>query len=162
MSINLDYEFVLEWDEFPDSFLERWEDELFHTDAEDSGVVCDINFDYEPYCPGRYDGKPENCYPASGPDLEINSTVVTVYPQRAATVLGERRYPHPEGYLTGATYHLRPFDDKFLETAYQFALDWLDINAEKLESHLLAWAATQNVENEIDSILSSMIEERYS
>jgi len=61
-----------------------------------------------------------------------------------------------------ATDHLRPFDDKFLEVAHQFAMDWLDINSEKLESHLVAWAATQKIENEIDSILSSLGEERYS
>ena len=162
MSANLDYEFVLEWDEFPDSFLDRWATELTHADLEDNGVVCDINFDYQPYCPGRYDGKPENCYPASGPDLDINSIVLTVYPQRAATVRGERQYITPHGHLTVATDHLRPFDDKFLEAAHQFVLDWLDINEEKVESHLIAWAATQNVENEIDSILSSMFEEGYS
>ena len=161
MSTNMDYEFVLEWDEFPESFLERWEGELFHTDVEDNGVICVINFVFTPYCPGRYDGHPDNMYPSSGPDLDINSIVLTIYPQRAATVRGERQYVHPLGYLTVATDHLRPFDDKFLEVAHQFALDWLDINEEKLESHLLAWAATQKVENEIDSILSSMIEKRY-
>lgn len=162
MSINLDYEFILEWDEFPDSFLDRWATELTHVDLEDNGVVCDINFDFEPYCPGRYDGHPDNMYPASGPDLDINSIVLTVYPQRAATVRGERQYITPHGYLTVATDHLRPFDDKFLEIAHQYTLDWLDINEEKLESHLLAWAATQKIENEIDSILSSLAEERYS
>ena len=162
MSTSMDYEFIVSWGEFPESFLEKWEDELFHADVEDNGVVCDINFDYTPYCPGRYDGKPENCYPASGPDLDINSTVVTVYHQRAATVRGERQYITPLGHLTVTTRHLRPFDDKFLETAYQFALDWLDINQEKVESHLLAWAATQKAENEIDSVLSSLDEGRHS
>lgn len=166
MSTNLDYEFIVSWDEFPDSFCERWQGEMFHTDAEDNGVVCDINFDFEPYCPGRYDGPPDNMYPASGPDLDINSIVLTIYPQRAAShPLGKnfpRQYLTPHGYLTVATDHLRPFDDKFLEVAHQFAMDWLDINSEKLESHLLAWAATQKIENEIDSILSSLVEERYS
>lgn len=163
MITNMDYEFIVSWDEFPESFLEKWEDELFHADVEDNGVVCDINFDYQPYCPGRYDGKPENCYPASGPDLDINSMCLTVYPQRAAThpIFG-RQYITPHGYLTVATDHLRPFDDKFLEVAHQFALDWMDMNQEKVESFLAAWAATQNVENEIDSILSSMFEEGYS
>ena len=162
MSINLDYEFILEWDEFPESFLDRWATELTYADLEDDGVIVDINFDYDPYCPGRYDGHPDNMYPASGPDLDINSMCLTIYPQRAATVRGERQYITPHGYLTVATDHLRPFDDKFLETAHQFALDWLDINSEKLESHRLAWAATQKIENEIDSILSSLAEERYS
>ena len=152
MSTNLDYQFVLEWDEFPDSFLEKWEDELARTDMEDNGVVCDINFDYEPYCPGRYDGHPDNMYPASGPDLDINSIVIRIYPQRAATIHGQRHYASPAGPLTVSTEHLRPFEDKFLETAHQFALDWLDINEEKLVSYLLAWAATQG-DDEIDSIL---------
>ena len=162
MSINLDYEFILEWDEFPESFLDRWATELTYADLEDDGVIVDINFDYDPYCPGRYDGHPDNMYPASGPDLDINSMCLTIYPQRAATVRGERQYITPHGYLTVATDHLRPFDDKFLETAHQYTLDWLDINFEKLESHLLAWAATQKIENEIDSILSSLGEERDS
>jgi hypothetical protein len=162
MSTNMDYEFILEWDEFPESFLDKWATELTHADLEDNGVICDINFDFTPYCPGRYDGHPDNMYPASGPDLDINSVCLTVYLQRAATVRGERQYVHPMGYLTVATDHLRPFDDKFLEVAHQFAMDWLDINSEKLESHLLAWAATQKHKNEIDSILSSISEKRYS
>ena len=166
MSTNLDYEFILEWDEFPESFLEKWATELTHADVEDNGVVVDINFDFEPYCPGRYDGHPDNMYPASGPDLDINSMCFTVYPQRAAShPLGKnfpRQYVSPTGHLTVATDHLRPFDDKFLEIAHQFALDWLEINQDKVESHLLVWAATQKIENEIDSILSSLAEERYS
>ena len=167
MSTNLDYEFILCWDEFPDSFLDKWEDELARTDAEDNGVVCDINLDYEPYCPGLYDGHPDNMYPASGPDLDINSIVLGVYPQRAQRAathpLGKipRQYLDPAGRLTVSTDHLRPFDDKFLETAHQYTLDWLDINEEKLVSYLLAWAATQS-DDEIDSIFSSMDEERYS
>lgn len=156
MSTNLDYEFIIPWSEFPDSFLEKWEREIFLTDTEDDGVVCDINFDFTPYCPGRYDGHPDNMYPASGPDLDINSICVTVYPQRAATVRGERQYLTPHDYLTVATDHLRPFDDKFLETAHQFAMDWLDLNEERVDSHLMAWAATQKVENEIDSIFTEM------
>lgn len=166
MSTNLDYEFILDWDEFPDSFLDKWEDELAQTDMEDNGVVCDINFDYEPYCPGRYDGHPDNMYPASGPDLDINSIVIRVYPQRAQRAathpLGKnfpRQYLDPAGRLTVSTDHLRPFDDKFLETAHQYTLDWLDINEEKLVSYLLAWAATQN-DDEIDSIILDNYKEK--
>ena len=159
MSINLDYEFIVSWDEFPESFLDKWATELTHADLEDDGVVCDINFDYTPYCPGRYDGHPDNMYPASGPDLDINSMCLTVYPQRAATVRGERQYITPHGYLTVATDHLRPFDDKFLEIAHQYTLDWLDINEEKLVSYLLAWAATQD-DDEIDSILLDNYKEK--
>lgn len=144
MSTNLNYEFVLDWDEFPHSLILKFPFDFVMADIE-QGVVCDINFDYEPYCPGRYDGHPDNMYPASGPDLDINSIVITINPSSTAV----------------ATEFLRPFDDKFLETARQFALDWLDINEEKLVSYLLAWAATQN-DDEIDSILSSLSEEGCS
>ena len=155
--MNFDYEFIIPWSEFPDSFLEKWEREIFLTDTEDDGVVCDINFDFTPYCPGRYDGHPDKMYPASGPDLDINSVCITVYQQRAGmSQLGIRTYWSPAGYTTVATDHLRPLDDKFLETAHQFAMDWLDLNEERVDSHLIAWAATQKVENEIDSIFTEM------
>lgn len=168
--MEIEKEIVVSWDEFPEEFCEKYENDIFMADIEDNGVVVTLLADYIPYCPGRYDGPPENCYPAEGPEVEINATLITVYPQRAATGSGGvRLYEHlremPSGNkkvsLEMGHSHLKPFNDKFLEVATTFAMHWIEVNESKVIGILLDHGA-ETVKNVIDSILSSMAEERYS
>jgi hypothetical protein len=158
---NLDKEIIINWDQFPDSFHEKYEEQILKTDVQDDGVVVTIIYDYAPYCPGRYDGPPDKCYPVEGPDVELCATIITVYPQRAATGYnGQRLYEVPrlmpsgimKACLVESHDHLNVFDDDFLEAATTYASEWLDENDE-LVMEILHEDGAKQVRNEIDEIL---------
>lgn len=162
--MDLHYSLIIDWSAFPESFCERFEKEIARTDAEDSGVVCEIHFNYTPYCPGRYDGKPENCYPAEEAEVEIEATLITVYHQRALPTDPVRRpgwlcagrfYHDPRGGYTMAHDHLQPFDPTFLEIAHSFAQDWLAVNEERVMELLLEEGARVH-KDEISEILADI------
>jgi hypothetical protein len=139
-------EITVSWEEFPDSFAEKYADQLLLADAEDDGVVCVITYDYTPYIPGRYHGPPDKCYPSEGPDVDIDNIVYVIHPQRAATgPLGLRLYEHPvwrdsEGMPVVTPYPgnlAQKFDDAFLEIAQNFAAEWVELHATEIREQLL-------------------------
>lgn len=115
--MDISYEFVLEWDDFPENFLERWEEEIRRTEGCDNGVIITIHADYTPGCPGRYTGRPDAMYPAEDPEVEICGTEIRV-----------RRDPN---------FMDRPLVDEFLSVALQYASDWLEINGEMIQERIL-------------------------
>ena len=137
---------IISWDEFPDSFHERFERDLFLVDIEDNGVVCTIDYEYTPYSPGRYWGDPGDCYPAEEADVEVENMVFSIHIQRAATGRhGERLYERPD--LPGANGQpslvpmpgplLQKLSDKFCDTAHSFASDWVLMNRDAIKERLL-------------------------
>ena len=133
MDIELDI--VLDWALFPDSFIEHWEEELNRTEPCDGGVVITLIGEYTPGCPGRYDGHPDNMYPAEAPDVEICGHVIKV-----------RRGP---GCLD------RPLDEKFLSICHQFAADWLELHEDQAIERLLD-AGSEKHKDEISEILAEI------
>lgn len=174
--MNLVGQIIIGWDEFPDNFFEKYSEEIARTDAEDSGVVCEINFTYTPPQPGRYDGKPENCYPAEDACVDVDFIQYGIHHQRASAALVRaatgtdprpaRLYLMPQGGLTMATDHLRPFDEQFMATALQFALDWMELNASRVNEILLEHGASvarsAGIENEIDEFFMEDVMDDYS
>jgi hypothetical protein len=172
----------IDWDELPESFTDKYAAEIERADAEDGGIVCEIYFTYYPYQPGRFDGRPENCYPSEEASAEIGSIIITVYHQRASAALVRatlaphieetraqklrfeqlRLYEQPQGGLTMATDHLKPFDEKFLEIAHQFAADWLELNMDRVKEVLLEHGArtakASGIETEMDELCLEITE----
>ena len=130
--MDIQLEIVLEWDVFPENFVEKWMREIARSERCDGGVIIDVHAEYTPGCPGRYDGHPDNMYPAEEPEIEICGIVITV--RRDMSVSEE------------------PFPEQFLDICHQFASDWLDIEDDWLEKRLLEFGATTH-QNEIAEIL---------
>lgn len=133
MEITLEY--VLGWEMFPESFLEKWEGELARTEGCDAGVLVDIHAEYMPGCPGRYDGHPDKMYPAEDPEIDVCAVAITV--RRDSTFLD------------------RELDQKFLDICHQFALDWIEINTKMIEERLLEHGASIH-KDEMSEILAEI------
>lgn len=130
MEITL--EIILDWNLFPDSFYYKWAEEIGRTESCDHGVIIEVVAEYTPGCPGRYDGHPDNMYPAEDPEVEICMTMISV-----------RRAPYAMD---------RDLDDNFLALCHQFATDWLDVEAGQVEERLLELGKSTH-QNEIAEIL---------
>lgn len=134
-AMDLTLEYVLDWAFFPASFLEKWESEIARTEGSDGGVLIDIHAEYTPGCPGRYDGHPDNMYPAEDPEVEVCATSITV--RRDSAFLD------------------RELDQQFLDICHQFALDWIEINAKVIEERLFEHGASIH-KNEMSEILAEI------
>ena len=115
--MDITVEFILEWAIFPDSFCSRWESEIARNEPCDGGVIIEVHAEYLPGCPGRYDGKPENCYPAEEPEVEICASIIIV--RRASHALD------------------RELDPAFLSVVHQYAMDWLELHESEVKERLL-------------------------
>lgn len=109
-----DFKVIVGWSEFPDSFMERYSDEV---SCAGPGVEVELEFDYSPEVPGVYFGHPDRMYPAEPAELDVNSLVFRV-----------------------ANECQRPHTDRFLEAAQQFASDWFEMNQPRILEMLRAYA----------------------
>lgn len=109
-----DFKFVVGWVEFPDSFIEKYLDEVACAEA---GVEVTIEFDYSPGVSGIHFGHPDRMYPDEPEELDVNSI--------AFEVKSECQRPHSEA---------------FLKVAHQFAIDWFDLNIPRIKEVLRSYA----------------------
>ena len=109
-----DFKLVVGWVEFPDSFIEKYPDEVACAGA---GVEVVIEFDYSPAVEGIHFGHPDRMYPDEPEELDVNSLVFRV-----------------------ANECQRPHTDRFLEAAQQFASDWFEMNQPRILEMLRAYA----------------------
>lgn len=109
-----DFKFVVGWVEFPESFVEKYLDEVACAGA---GVEVTIEFDYSPEIPGVYFGHPDRMYPAEPAELDVNSISFRV-----------------------ANECQRPHTNSFLEAAQQFASDWFEMNMPRIKEVLRTYA----------------------
>ena len=109
-----DFKFVVGWVEFPDSFIEKYLDEVACAGA---GVEVVIEFDYSPAVEGIHFGHPDRRYPDEPEELDVNSI--------SFEVKNECQRPHSKA---------------FLKVAQQFAVDWFDLNIPRIEEVLRSYA----------------------
>lgn len=76
----IEFKFTVPQDELPQSMFDRWPDvaEAISTDSDADAIIIEIEAEYTPYCPGRYDGPPGDCYPAEEASAEIESVTTHV------------------------------------------------------------------------------------
>ena len=143
----MDLSLVLElsMEDIPESILNRHErcvkKYLACEDANEATVlIIDIEADYTPYCPGRYDGHPDNMYPAEEADVEILGHVISfVYPVELKEV--------------------SPMDeDAFMRDMLQYARDWLECEIDQIREQLMDKGKNQHGD-EISYILAQVEEE---
>ena len=109
-----DFKFVVGWVEFPESFVEKYLDEVACAGA---GVEVTIEFDYSPAVVGLHFGHPDRMYPDEPEELDVNSI--------AFEVNNECQRPHSEA---------------FLKVAKQFAADWFELNMSRIKEVLRSYA----------------------
>jgi len=117
--VNCTFKFELSWDDFPGWFIAKWNEQIQLTDPVCDGVKIELELDYTPMRPGKFDGPWENCYPTEPAEFEIIGKVITV-PYCSD---GARADAEPE----------------FMTEAIDFAHQWMILPAheEKLEERIL-------------------------
>ena len=109
-----DFKFVVGWVEFPDSFIEKYLDEVACAEA---GVEVTIEFDYSPAVEGIHFGHPDRMYPDEPEELDVSAVTFEVKNECG-----------------------RPHADSFIEVAQQFAADWFDLNMPRIKEVLRTYA----------------------
>jgi hypothetical protein len=71
-------EYIWPFEHLPEAFIEFWRPHFEFLDPGYDGLRVDVEYSYRPGRPGKFDGKPENCYPAEDHELEVLSTVASV------------------------------------------------------------------------------------
>ena len=110
------------WAEFPESFWDRYEEEI---GCAGPGVEIQVEYGYSPEVLGLHLGRPDRQYPAEAEELDVDNVSFRVRNEC-----------------------MRPFDDKFLEVAQQFASDWFDENSATLEQSIRSQARREAREEE--------------
>ena len=142
MDLNLVLE--LTWADLPDSLILRYEEAtamcLEDSEIDSPIVIIDIEADYTPYCPGRYDGHPDNMYPAEEADVEILGHVISFVISEKAAVL-----PIPN-------------EEKLMADVLQYARDWLECEIDRIREQLMDKGKNQHGD-EISYILAQVEED---
>ena len=121
MDLNLVLE--LTWADLPDSLILRHERAvamcLEDAEIDSTVVILDIEADYTPYCPGRYDGHPDNMYPAEEADVEILGHVISF-------LISDKAWAMPI-----------PNEEKLMADILQYARDWLECEIDQIREQLI-------------------------
>lgn len=145
MDLNLVLE--LTWADLPDSLILRHEEAiamcLDDSEIDSPVVIIDIEADYTPYCPGRYDGRPDNMYPAEEADVEILGHVISFVISEKAAVL-----PIPN-------------EEKLMADILQYARDWLECETDRVREQLMEKGKSIHAD-EISCILAQVEEDMES
>lgn len=142
MDLNLVLE--LTWADFPDSLFLRYEEAiamcLEDSEIDSPIVIIDIEADYTPHCPGRYDGHPDNMYPAEEADVEVLGHVISFVISEKTAVL-----PIPN-------------EEKLMEDVLQYARDWLECEMDRVREQLMEKGKKQHGD-EMSYILAQVEED---
>ena len=133
----IEHKELVGWDEMPDSFIEKWQSEIELVASLDycgEAFTVEMEADYLPYCPGRYHGPPDKCYPSEEADVEVLSYVIT-------PATNERI----GGYAPTALY----------DAIIEYATEWLDCETEEIRTRLLEKGKSIHAD-EISEILASI------
>ena len=109
-----DFKLIVGWSEFPDSFVEKYFDEVA---CAGPGVEVTIEFDYSPAVVGLHLSHPDRMYPDEPEELDVNSITFEVRNECSRTQ-----------------------SDTFLGIAQQFAIDWFDLNIPRIREVLRTYA----------------------
>lgn len=120
MIIELTIEIGVE--DLPQSMLDRWKTiaEIMAAD-EGTPIVIELEAEYTPYCPGRYDGPPDKCYPAEEASVETESIVTHVV----------------NGVVDEETGIEIVFPDEFVAQLHRYAMEYLDCERDEILEKLL-------------------------
>lgn len=100
-----------------------------------------VEYAASPGCPGKYYGRPEDCYPAEGPEVEILNSYMTSLAISA---------PKSQDYVEINLDRLRRKFPQMYQAFNKIARDYVDQNQEKIEEKILETLDDSSFEPDYD------------